>query len=354
MKQLRVIAGIVLLVLMMNVSVMAAEVFMPHLTGGSADWSDYLTVDNTGQMPASVTITLYDNVATPVYVGTQLVGALGESVIDLKQLNNRAQSGKVTYFDAGDDTLHFRLSLLNLVAGGVAEFRLVGTQSSVLGFFFSDFASVVAWKGLALANYGATSAAVTLFAIGGGQVLEDVDISIPPYSKISAIHSTWFPALSMNQIKKIVAVSSVATLGGIAIASNAESSSMLFTAAVPMESFSPGEAEEDILGVWRGMWHSDDGYSGNLIVRFVDQTGDLVTGTIDIDDTDCGDIKWVPLTGTVTDNVVIINATFGCSGSLATLEFTQGSMVENTMTGTYQQNVNGQPYSSGTFSLTKD
>ena len=348
MKQLRVITGIVLMVLMMGVSVMAAEVFIPHLTGASTGWGDYLTIDNLSLAPATVTVTLYDDAGTSVYSGAHAVSGLGESVIDLKPLSSiAAQSGKVTY---SGDSLHFRLSLLNITSGGVAEFRLDGSQGSVLGFFFSDFASVVAWKGLALANYGATSAAVTLYAIGGGQVLETVETSVLPYSKISGTHATWFPTLTMNEIKKIVAVSSVATLGGIAIASNAVSSKMLFTAAVPMEAFSVGE----FTGTWRGEWVSNEpGYSGDVVMHLV-QTGNLLTGDADIDDTDCGDVRGVPMTGTVVENVVIFTALYNCGGNIATLEFTQGSRRGDTISGTYQQNVNGQLYDLGTFWLTKE
>ena len=350
MKQLRVLAGIVLMFLMMNVSVMAAEVFMPHLTGGFADWGDYLTVDNTGVAPASVTVILYDDTGTQVYSGAHVVGALGESVIDLKQLSSTAQSGKVTY---SGDTLYFRLSLLNNVAGGVAEFRLMGIQSSVLGFFFSDFESVVDWKGIALTNYGASEAAVTLFAIGGGRILGTANLAVPPYSKVSGTHSTWFSDLNMNEVKKIIAVSPVAVLGGIAIASNAASSSMLFTAAVPMESFSAGELIGDFTGVWRGEWDNGGGYSGDIVMRLI-QIDDQVEGTADIDDTDCGNVRNMLINGTVSNDMIAFDASFKCGQYLATLAFTQGSRRGDTIFGSYQENVNGAFYDSGTFWLTKD
>ncbi len=350
MKQLRVVVEILLIFLMMSCSVMAAEVFMSHLTGSSADWGDYLTVDNIGLAPATVTVTLYDDTGTQIYSGDQDVGALGESVIDLKQLCSTAQSGKVTYTN---DTLHFRLSLLNNIAGGVAEFRLTGIQSSALGFFFSDFESVVDWKGIALANYGATEAAVTLFAIGDGQILGTAKTSVLPYGKVSGLHSNWFPALTMEEVKKIIAVSPVTALGGIAIASNAESSSMLFTAAVPMESFSAGELIGDFTGVWRGKWENGQGYSGDIVMQLI-QTDGQVNGTADIDDTDCGNVRNMPITGTVSDDMIAFDASFVCGRYLATLAFTQGSRRGATIFGTYQENVNGAFYDSGDFWLTRD
>lgn len=346
MKQFRVILGVVLIILVMNSVAMAADVFMPHLTGGFDEWEDFLTVDNVGLVPANVTVTLFDDTGNQVYNGSHAVTSLGESVIDLKQLSSTAQSGKVTYTG---ENLHFRLSLLNIDSGGVAEFFL-GFQSSVLAFFFSDFESVVAWKGIALANYGAVNADVTLYAIGGGQVLDTADIVVPAYSKTSGVHSTWFSSLAMTEVKKIIAVSSVATLGGIAIASNASSSSMLFTPAVRLESFSGAE----YTGIWRGKWESyAPGFSGDVVMHLV-QTGEPLLGTADLGNTDCGDVKGVPVSGTVMGQVVTFAASYACMGHLATLEFTQGTRRGNRIDGTYQQNVNGQLYDSGTFWLIKD
>ena len=237
MRQLRGVVGVVLIVFLMSIPVAASEVYMPHLTGGAAVWGDYLTVDNTGLSSTTVTVVLYGATGNLLYSGPHTVPGLGELVLDLKQYSSEAQSGKVIY---SGDGLNIRLSVLNLTAGGVAEFRLTGDQGSVLAFYFSDFASVVDWKGIALANYGSTRAAVTLYALGGGEVLGTASITVDPRCKTSGLHTTWFPALAMNDVKKIIAVSSVATIGGIAIASNAASSGILFTAAVPMVSFSPG------------------------------------------------------------------------------------------------------------------
>ena len=351
MKQLRGVAGIILIVLLMSIPVAASEVYMPHLTGGVAVWGDYLTVDNTSLTSATVTVVLYGDTGNLLYSGPHTIPALGESVIDLKLLSSVAQSGKVIY---SGGNLNFRLSVLNLTAGGVAEFHLTGAQSFILGFYFSDFASVVDWKGIALANYGATSAAVTLYAIGGGAVLGTASITVAPYSKTSGLHSTWFPSLAMNDVKKIIAVSSVGTVGGIAIASNAASSGILFTAAVPIESFSPGAQTGEFTGTWRGGWVSNaPGYSGDIVGRLV-QTGSMVTGTADVSNTDCGDVTEVPVTGTVNEDQIIFNAAYTCGRDVATLAFTQGSRRGDTISGTYQQNLNGSFYDSGTFWLTKD
>ncbi|MCK5539780.1 MAG: hypothetical protein KAI69_02535 [Deltaproteobacteria bacterium] len=247
MKQLRGVAGIILIVLLMSIPVAASEVYMPHLTGGAAVWGDYLTVDNTGQASATVTVVLYGDTGNLLYSGPHTIPALGESVIDLKQLSSVAQTGKVVY---SGSNLNFRLSVLNIAAGGVAEFCLSGSQANILGFYFSDFESVVDWKGIALANYGAVAAPVTLYALGGGVVLGTASITVAPHNKKVGLHSTWFPSLAMNDVKKIIAVSSVDTMGGIAIASNAASSGILFTAAVPMESFSPRAQTEEFAGIY--------------------------------------------------------------------------------------------------------
>ncbi|RLB66872.1 MAG: hypothetical protein DRH03_11700 [Deltaproteobacteria bacterium] len=341
----------VVVFLMISTSVLAAEVYIPHLTGGSSDWGDYLTVDNVGSTVATVMVTLYDGSGKLVYSGDHPVAKFAESVINLKSLSTVAQSGKVTYM-ATD--LFFRVSFLNLTGGGVAEFRLSPVQSAALGFLFSDFEGVVAWKGIALANYGAAAVSVSLYALGGGEVLETAEISIPPHSKVSAPHSLWFPTLTMNEVKKIIAVASSTTLGGIAIAGNAACSRMLFTVAVPMASFSPDDPDAGYTGTWRGSWVSNaPGYSGAMVAYMI-QDGGLVTGTVDVDNTDCGNVRGVPISGVVRDGIMVVSATHSCNGHTATLAYTQASRNGDTIYGTYRQDLDGRYYDSGTFSFTRD
>jgi|GEM_PF-4361186 len=49
----------VMATLLWAVTVQATEVYIPHLTGGEADWVDYLQVDNLGLGAASYTVNLY-------------------------------------------------------------------------------------------------------------------------------------------------------------------------------------------------------------------------------------------------------------------------------------------------------
>jgi hypothetical protein len=141
---------------------LAIETFIPHITGGSADWTDYLQVNNNTPFAANFTLSLYSN-GEQVYSQILSVGALSRSQIALKALNSNAETGIITYTEPG---LVFRVSYSSL-AGGIAEFRTIDVLGSNVGYYFSDFTNFVQWKGSAIANMGTTPVQVTLYAIGG-------------------------------------------------------------------------------------------------------------------------------------------------------------------------------------------
>ncbi len=326
----------------------AAKVCIPHLTGGAANWNDYLSIDNTGLLPATITITLYDSTGTQVYSGQQTVAKLGEKVLKLKQLNANAQTGEISYTS---ETLIFRLSYENVYGGGVAEFLLTEDQNAVLAFLFSDFSKAIVSKGIALSNYGTLTATVQLYALGDGEVLDNTTISIPGLSKVVGTYSKWFPALEVSEVKKIIAVSSVSAMGGIVICANSDSSNLLFAPAVPLVSFAAHSS--DLTGIWHGEWISDDGYSWGDIVLSMVQNSDLLTGTMDIDDTDFGDLKTVPFTGTAVDENIDIEASYNAWGYIIDI-FSEGVLIDNTIIGFYYELVNGGLYDTGTFYITKE
>ena len=328
----------------------ALEVYLPHLTGGATNWSDMLQVDNNSATTQTFTMTLFAS-GSQIYQNTFSVGGLGETTIEVKELSDTAEAGLITYTSS---QLNFRLSYRNEVGGGVAEFRLTGDQYPILGFYFSDFISSISWKGIALANYGATTATANLYALGGGDILGSKTITISPDSKVSGIHTKWFPEVALGDIKKIIAVSA-SDLTGITICGDSTSSFLLFTPAAEVSDFSAGTVTTtDISGTWNGIWRSTDyiGESGSMVVTLV-QTGSSFTGTGSFNNTDCGDVSGVPLSGTVSGSIVTINGTYNCGGNIATLAFTNGVVVGSSMAGSYQQNVNGQYYDAGTFTLTK-
>jgi len=148
-------------------NVLALETYIPQITGGSADWTDYLQVNNNAPSTATFTLTLYGSTGAQIYSQSHSVGGHSRSQIELKALNSSAATGEITYTEAG---LVFRVSYESM-AGGVAEFKTIDTLGSNIGFYFSDFTTLVQWKGSAIANMGSSPADVTLYAIGGGSIL---------------------------------------------------------------------------------------------------------------------------------------------------------------------------------------
>ena len=334
-------------------AVQGAEVYLPHITGTGGIWGTYLQVDNNHLLPASFTLTLYDD-GQQVSQDNFTVDGLSESVIDLKNVapSLASGSGMITY---SNDLLNFRLSYENNSGGGVAEFRLSDERDPILGFYFSDFSSEIAWKAIAVTNLNAVSAGIKLYALGNGRVLGSADMTLAPYSKSVGFYTTWFPGVAFNDIKKIIAVSPVA-LCGVTISGSADSSLLLFTAAAGVSSFDSGiSISDDYTGTWRGTWQSLDYPMDSGEVTFhINQSGDSFTGTTDVTDTDCGDVENVPINGTVSGNTITINGTYNCQGNVANLAFTNAKVVLGVMSGVYQEYVNGEYYDQGIFSAAKE
>jgi hypothetical protein len=340
---------------------------MPHLTGADNGWKDTLTLDNTDPSPALVTVTLYDDAGNSVYSQDHTVAAYGEKVINLKSLYANAINGSVTIPAASQ--VHCRLAFENITAGGVAEFLLSDATSAKLAFLFSDL-PMLRWKGLALTNSGETSGMITFYALGGGQLLgTSAAIPIPSHGKVMGVVSTWFPGLDFHAVKKIIAVSNISTLSGVTIAGDGNSARLLFTAAVPLNSFTvppgggtvvdpivdPVNSGEGYAGTWRGSWTSSHGTSG-LLEMELGQIGNRVSGPGSMNTTHCGDLD-IPISGVVVDNLVTFDTAFICTAAdpigYGQLTFHQDSWSGNTISGTWREIFNNEVYDTGTFTLTK-
>jgi plastocyanin len=218
---------------------LALSTYIPHITSGENNWTDYLQINNNTPSAASFTVNLYSN-GIQIYSQVLSVGGLSRSQIELKALNPNAETGIITYTEPG---LVFRVSYKN-TGGGVAEFRTIDTLGSDIGFCFSDFTTFVQWKGLAIANMGTTPENVTLYAIGGsvqgsgGSILGTHTETIAPKDKIVGVHSVWF-SVDLSQIESIVAVTGSPSLCGIAISGETALSRPLFTPATVVSNFNP-------------------------------------------------------------------------------------------------------------------
>lgn len=268
---------------------LALSTYIPHITGGSADWTDYLQVNNNSPSAANFTLILY-NKGNQVYSQTLTVGALSRSQIALKALNSNAETGIITYTEPG---LVFRVSYSSW-AGGIAEFRTIDILGSNVGFYFSDFTNFVQWKGSAIANMGTTPAQVTLYALGGssgdsgGSILGTHTETINPKEKIVGTHSAWFN-VDLSRIESIVAVTTSSSLCGIAIGGDTALSRLLFTPAIPVTNFiSTIYTQADLTGTWninvletgsndrwmRGTATVDS--SGFVTLSFIDSGGNIL------------------------------------------------------------------------------
>jgi hypothetical protein len=346
--------AITFLFLLFSLPVFAVEkVYLPHLAceGG---WSSFLSIDNTGANPAAITIKLYDGNGGLVYQDNHQVEKEGELVLELNQLATGASTGELLIPDS--DFIHPRLSIINMEGGGVAEFRLGGEHGSVLAFLFSDFPTVAAWKGIAFTNFGANPGKVTLYAFGGGQLLAASDpLDISPYEKIVGVPSQWFPGVDPGQVKKIIAVSEgLDGLCGVTIAGSPTNARLLFTTAVLLKNFSlPGiVAPVTVAGTWEGTWESRYGDWGTMVVRLT-QEGNRVSGSADIYETVCGNVKNVKVTGNVSGDDISITMSYWCNGTLATLT-ASGKYSDKSIHGFYRIDTSStNNYDSGELKLTK-
>jgi plastocyanin len=222
---------------------LALDTYIPHITAGANDWTDYLQVNNNASSTTTFTLTLYGSTGAQVYSQSQSVGGRSRSQIQLKALNSSAASGRITYTETG---LVFRVSYENL-GGGVAEFETIDTLGSTIGFYFSDFSSLVQWKGMAIANMGATNADVTFYALGGsssgsgGSILASHTETITPGTKIVGdnFNLSWLSGLARSSIESIIAVTASSSLCGIAVSGDAAASRLLFTPAAMVSNFNP-------------------------------------------------------------------------------------------------------------------
>ena len=236
----------------------ALSTYIPHITAGENDWTDYLQINNNTIAVASFTLNLYSN-GDQIYSQLFSVNALSHLQIELKTLNPSAETGIITYTDPG---LIFRTTY-NHRSGGVAEFKTINTLESNVGFYFSDFTNVQ-WKGAAIANVGTTPAQVTLYAIGGsssggrGSILATRTETINPRGKIVGAHSVWFSSVNLIQIESIVAVTNSASLCGIAISGDSACGHLLFTPAIQVDNFNPGCSCTDKVGNWVGTVTGND------------------------------------------------------------------------------------------------
>ena len=190
---------------------------LPHITGGEADWTDYLEVDNTANTPGKFTIKLYDKDGKIAYEDgffqSHEVPAKGYIAIKLKDLAANAVCGLVS---GGPSQLRFRLAYEN-VNGGMAEFMVPVKADDSVNFLFANDSAMVAWKGLAVMNTADQGAEVTFKAYGSGQELASSTVSIASKSRYSNVLGSLFPGLEETQIERVQTQTGDNQLTGLSI-----------------------------------------------------------------------------------------------------------------------------------------
>lgn len=209
--------------------------YIPHVTGPTQDWIDYLHVDNLSASAASYTVTLYGPDGSQVFSGQMSIPALTKTAVQLKGFGAGAENavaGKITF---AEPQLKFRLSQVYIPGGGVAQFLLNDILSSKLAFLFSDFMPTLSAKGLALTNFGSTTAQVTLEAISNGVVQGTTSVSIAPNTKLLNTYNNLFGSLAISQVQVIRATTTYPDLAGVVVTSEGDLGFLLFTPAVPID-----------------------------------------------------------------------------------------------------------------------
>lgn len=335
-------------------SAFALDAYIPHITAGANDWTDYLQVNNNASSTANFTLYLYDGDGAQIYSQSHAVGGRSRYQVSLKALDSDAATGKITYTEPG---LVFRVSYES-EAGGVAEFRAIDALGSNIGFCYSDFTSLVQWKGAAIANMGTTNATVNLYALGGsaqgtgGSILETHAETIPPKTKalVSNLISSWLEDLELGDIESIVAVTGSSSLCGIAISGDMTSSRLLFTPAALVSSFNPQavtwniNASVNIGGVFPvtadfALTISGATYSAVLTTKLISGSPEVYTTTLTgpYDSTTGVGTVTAHTFGITTDSgpeTVILNGTFQITGNSLTATGTVGGTNTGTFTAT--------------------
>lgn len=109
----------------------------------------------------------------------------------------------------------------------------------------------------------------------------------------------------------------------------------------------------DVTGDWQGTWNSSYYLDNGGISVHVTQSGISVNGTLDLTNTACGNLADLPLTGTVSENILSLDSNVFCDDSNNTLQYRNGIISGNYTSGNYTVYADGDLWDYGTFSMTR-
>lgn len=112
---------------------------------------------------------------------------------------------------------------------------------------------------------------------------------------------------------------------------------------------------DDFSGAWSGIYTATNYGNGGNLTATIYQTGSSLSGIMSITGTNCSNLNDIPLSGNVSNNIAWINLSYNCmpSGDFYEFYFTNGTLVNNNITGSWYVNRNSSFYANGTFNLSR-
>ena len=132
------------------------------------------------------------------------------------------------------------------------------------------------------------------------------------------------------------------------------SSTFIFALLLGFLALTSAEATDDFSGDWQGSMESNGVVTAGLSA-LLSQNGTSVSGRITFRNTECGTFNNLPLTGSISNNLIAFRANVYCPAedSDNTIKFTRGVLANNTLSGLYTIYSDGEFYQSGTYSMTR-
>ncbi len=167
---------------------------IPHIANQWHTWENKLIMDNTGDIPADISLSLFSGGA-PVLENHMVTVGTGQTVMvnlnDYSELN--PDFGLVQ--NASPDVA-LRQSYRAVQQGGMAEFILSDTAAPDLNFTFpAGFANRLNWMGLAAANPGTGTATITVTAWKDGTAIATASLSLESHTRLADVLSGIFSGI---------------------------------------------------------------------------------------------------------------------------------------------------------------
>lgn len=204
------------------------DLIISHIANQWNTWENKLIADNTGNIPENILLTLYSGGGAVVSDTPVTIPAGHTVVIDLNDYSDlNPDSGLV---QNASSFVALRQSYRAAQQGGMAEFILSDTSDTNLEFTFpAGFTDRLNWMGLAVANPGDDSAAVTVTAWKNALPIAAATLSLEGHSRLADVLSGIFTGVSDIGVDR-VSLNSDTPLSGLNI-SGQDQERLLFTRA---------------------------------------------------------------------------------------------------------------------------